>query len=263
MLVTCVEAYLHDVLSTTASVDPKLMSKSEQPVYYTDVIGAGSLDELANELRARWARGWLDDGAPTRWLSRLHAMGARGYPDDLAPRLERIWGIRHVVVHAAGVADADFVKRHPVRYRLKLASWTVVRERGQPSPRILEDSAAVALLAGDLLKDTDDDREHFWGDLPHQRQKPLSPREPGERRHAVGRALPSARGNWPCPAPGRRASIILIHNHPTGPHPIAGGRPAHAPDRRGCSHRRYQTPRHVVIADGTEPWLSFAGRGLA
>ena len=40
-------------------------------------------------------------------------MGARGYPDDLAPRLELIWGIRHAVVHAAGVATKDFVKRHP------------------------------------------------------------------------------------------------------------------------------------------------------
>ena len=40
-------------------------------------------------------------------------MGARGYPNDLGPRLERVWGIRHVIVHAAGVATADFVKRHP------------------------------------------------------------------------------------------------------------------------------------------------------
>jgi hypothetical protein len=49
-----------------------------------------------------------------------------------------------------------------MRYRLKVASWTVVRQRGPPSPRILEDPAAVALLAGDLLRDVDDDREHFW-----------------------------------------------------------------------------------------------------
>ena len=49
-----------------------------------------------------------------------------------------------------------------MRYRLKLASWTVVRERGQPSPRILGEAAAVAWLAGDLLKDADDDKEHFW-----------------------------------------------------------------------------------------------------
>ena len=113
MLVTCVEAYLQDVLTAAASVDPELMSKSEQRAPYADVIRATSVEMLANELRARWARGWLNDGGPTRWISRLGKMGARGYPNDLGPRLERFWGIRHVVVHAAGIATADFVKRHP------------------------------------------------------------------------------------------------------------------------------------------------------
>ena len=113
MLVTCVEAYLQDVLTTAASVDPELMGKSEQQAPYADVIAATSLEALANELRTRWARGWLSDGGPTRWIARLGKMGARGYPEDLGPRLERFWGIRHVVVHAAGVATVDFVKRHP------------------------------------------------------------------------------------------------------------------------------------------------------
>ena len=80
---------------------------------YADVIAASSLDELASDLRARWARGWLSDGGPTRCLSRFAKMGARGYPADLAQRLELMWGIRHAVVHAAGVADVEFVKRHP------------------------------------------------------------------------------------------------------------------------------------------------------
>jgi hypothetical protein len=34
------------------------------------------------------------------------------------------------------------------RYRLKLATWTVVREPGQPSPRRLSEPEAVAALAG-------------------------------------------------------------------------------------------------------------------
>ncbi len=113
MLVTCVEAYLHDLLSIAASVDPELMSKSQQLAPYADVIAATSLTELANKLRARWARRWLSHEGPTSWISRLEKMGARGYPDDLAPRLELIWGIRHAVVHAAGVTTADFIKRHP------------------------------------------------------------------------------------------------------------------------------------------------------
>jgi hypothetical protein len=113
MLVTCVEAYLQDVLTTAASLDPELMSESEQHAKYTDVIAATSVEELANGMRIRWAQRWLSDGGPSRWISRLRKMGARDYQADLGPRLERFWGIRHIVVHAAGVATADFVKRHP------------------------------------------------------------------------------------------------------------------------------------------------------
>jgi DNA repair protein RadC len=49
-----------------------------------------------------------------------------------------------------------------MRYRLKLASWIVHREAGQPSPRILGSPEAVALLARDFLRAADDDKEHFW-----------------------------------------------------------------------------------------------------
>jgi hypothetical protein len=112
MLVTCVEAYLQDLLSAAASVGPELMTESE-PASYADVIAATSLTELANKLCARWARGWLKQRGPTRWISSFKKMGAKGYPTDLARRLELIWAIRHLVVHAAGVADAVFVERHP------------------------------------------------------------------------------------------------------------------------------------------------------
>ena len=52
-----------------------------------------------------------------------------------------------------------------MRYRLRVATWIVVREPGQPSPRALDGPVAVALLAQDLVKDADDDREHFWSIL--------------------------------------------------------------------------------------------------
>jgi|CXWL01.1.fsa_nt_gi hypothetical protein len=53
MLVTCVEAYLQDVLAIAASVDKTLMNDSQQVARYADVISATSLDELAGELRTR------------------------------------------------------------------------------------------------------------------------------------------------------------------------------------------------------------------
>jgi len=48
-----------------------------------------------------------------RWAERLERMGARCIPADLAKQLEEFWGIRHVVVHAAGRVTADLVRRHP------------------------------------------------------------------------------------------------------------------------------------------------------
>jgi hypothetical protein len=47
------------------------------------------------------------------------------------------------------------------RYRLRLATWTVVREPSAPSPRTLSGPEAVAELARDLLRDQDDDKEHI------------------------------------------------------------------------------------------------------
>jgi len=113
ILVTCVEAYLQDILIIAASIDPELMSKSEQKALYAEIIASASLEELANNLRRRWARNWLNDGGPTSWISRFERMGVSEYPKGLAQRLELIWGIRHIIVHTAGVADNDFVKRHP------------------------------------------------------------------------------------------------------------------------------------------------------
>jgi hypothetical protein len=58
------------------------------------------------------------------------------------------------------------------RYRLKLATWTVVREPGQPSPRRLNDPESVAALAQDLLSANDDEKEHFWVLLLSYAQRP-------------------------------------------------------------------------------------------
>jgi hypothetical protein len=101
MLVTCVEAYLQDVLVDAATVDGQLMSKSKQVASYKNVVSATSLDELLNALRRRWARKWVSRGGPPRWIVRLGKMGVKDYPVELAPRLRFIWGLRHVIIRLA------------------------------------------------------------------------------------------------------------------------------------------------------------------
>ena len=112
MLVTLTEAYLQDVLSYYASIDQKFMNDSEQKATYQEIVSAESTETLAQELRERWARNFIDKGGPKLWIEKLYRMGARGYADDLADQMELLWGIRHVVVHRAGKVSNDFVRRH-------------------------------------------------------------------------------------------------------------------------------------------------------
>jgi hypothetical protein len=113
MLVTCTETYLQDLLAEAAKIEPELMRNSQQLASYADIVGATSLELLADGMRSRWARNWLADGGPTRWISRLEKMGARNYPTNLSRELERFWSIRHLVVHSAGVVTPEFRKKHP------------------------------------------------------------------------------------------------------------------------------------------------------
>lgn len=104
LLVTCVEAYLHDALAAAARIDPSLMGPAA-------ARSAAGPDEPSPE--DNWADRWMRYKGPKGWAAELVMMGAPPYPEDVVSRLERMWGIRHVVVHRAGVADAAFVKRHP------------------------------------------------------------------------------------------------------------------------------------------------------
>jgi hypothetical protein len=113
ILATCVETYLQDVLALCACIDPRLMGDARPSATYEEVVTANSIENLAHEVRAKWARNWVDDGGPQRWIARLERMGVRGYSADLSFRLESLWGIRHLVVHRAGIVTAEFVRRHP------------------------------------------------------------------------------------------------------------------------------------------------------
>jgi hypothetical protein len=129
MLVTFTEAYLQDTLAYLARFDRSLMENSNIHAKYADVLSSQTIDDLAAELRTNWARKFVDDGGPSKWLDRLQRMGAVNYQDDLDEKMEFLWGVRHVVVHAAGLATHDFVRRHPevaasVGKRVKINAYT-------------------------------------------------------------------------------------------------------------------------------------------
>ncbi len=102
----------------------------------------------------------------------------------------------------------------PRRYRLKLATWTVVREPGQPSPRTLSSPLAVVELAKDLVLAADDDKERFWVVLLNAQNHYLLHTEV-----SVGTQSASLVHPREVLGPALRegaASIILLHNHPSG-----------------------------------------------
>ena len=113
ILVSIVEAYLKDVRIFEAKVNPEIMDASEQSVSYADVMEAHSIEELTEEMQSRWARRFVEDGGPRRWIDRFTRMGAREYDPDCGDKMETLWGVRHLVVHSAGVVTRDFVRRHP------------------------------------------------------------------------------------------------------------------------------------------------------
>jgi hypothetical protein len=113
MLVTIVEEYLKDVHIFAAQSDPEIMEKSEQTASYADVTNSLSIEDLKQEMQARWAKNVLDRGGPKYWLERFTRSGARDYRKDTVDVMELLWGVRHLVVHSAGITTAEFVRRHP------------------------------------------------------------------------------------------------------------------------------------------------------
>mgnify|MGYP001613909814 CR=1 FL=1 len=113
MIVTAAEAYLQDALAFNALHDPSLMKDSALTATYDDIVEASTTAKLASVMRSRWARAFVDRGGPPLWILRLSRMGAGPYPDAMPEQLDLIWGIRHVVVHSAGVAGPDFCRLNP------------------------------------------------------------------------------------------------------------------------------------------------------
>ncbi len=147
------------------------------------------------------------------------------------------------------------------RYRLKVATWTVVRECGQRSPRILSDPVVVVELAKDFLSAADDDKEHFWAIYLNAQNHYLFHTEVSvgtqsaslvHPREVIGPALREG-----------ASAIVLVHNHPSGDP---------TPSREDIRLTRQLADAaklidirlhdHVIIGNGSLASVSMAQRGL-
>lgn len=164
------------------------------------------------------------------------------------------------------------------RYRLKLATWTVVREPGQLSPRKLTTPEAAAALARDLVAEFDDDKEHFWAILLNAQNRYLlhyevsmgsqsaslvHPREvlgpmvrtlddEEMRRRVLRRAVGEG-----------AAALILIHNHPSGdPSPSREDIALTRQLAEGARLLGFTIHDHIIVGSGSGEWVSLQARGL-
>jgi DNA repair protein RadC len=147
------------------------------------------------------------------------------------------------------------------RYRLKLATWTVVREPGQPSPRKLDSPTTVADLARDFIRAADDGREHFWCVLLDAQLRYLMHTEV-----SVGTLTASLVHPREVFGPAVRegaASLLLAHNHPSGD-PTPSREDLRLTRQLFDAGKLLDVPvhDHVIIGNGTEAWVSLAERGL-
>lgn len=110
VLVTGVETYLTQNLVAIARRDPKLPNKDMQPIGYSQIVDARTIEELHEELRREWARKFLAR-PPEQWLRKLAGIGLE-CPTDARQSILHLWDTRNLVVHARGVADSAYVGRY-------------------------------------------------------------------------------------------------------------------------------------------------------
>jgi DNA repair protein RadC len=148
-----------------------------------------------------------------------------------------------------------------VRYRLRLATWTVVREPGQPSPRKLDSPSAVAELARDLLRDADDDKEHFWVVLLNSQNGYLLHTEVSVGTQSASLVHPRE-VLGPAVREGA-SSLLLIHNHPSGD-PTPSREDIRLTRQLGEAAKLLdiRLHDHLIIGNGSEAWRSLAEAGL-
>jgi DNA repair protein RadC len=146
------------------------------------------------------------------------------------------------------------------RYRLKLATWIVVREAEEPSPRQINDPAGAANLALEFARASDDDREHFWVVLLNTKHRYLMHTEVSVG--TLNGSLVQPREVFGPAVREGAHSILLAHNHPSG-------EPNPSPEDRELTRRLAECGTllgievldHVIVGNGTGRWFSFRDVG--
>lgn len=106
ILVTLIETYTKDLLTFVAARDP------------------GLFGDLGASLSPRQvARKWVQRRkAPREWLEGFGLLGVNGFSPDTDQVLYELLGVRHLVVHSAGIVDEGYLEHHPS------SGWTLGSE---------------------------------------------------------------------------------------------------------------------------------------
>jgi DNA repair protein RadC len=146
------------------------------------------------------------------------------------------------------------------RYRLKLATWIVVREAADPSPRKINSPDDAARLATELVRARDDDKEHFWVMLLNQKHHYLMHTEVSMGSQSA--ALVHPREVYGPAVREGAAVVVLVHNHPSGnPAPSSEDRQLTARLKECGTLLGIEILDHVIVGNGTGRWFSFRDVG--
>jgi DNA repair protein RadC len=146
------------------------------------------------------------------------------------------------------------------RYRLKLATWIVVREAEAPSPKVINHPDDAARLATEFVKACDDDKEHFWVVLLNQKHHYLMHTEVSMGSQSA--ALVHPREVYGPAVREGAAVVVLVHNHPSGnPAPSSEDRQLTARLKECGTLLGIEILDHVIVGNGTGRWFSFRDVG--
>ncbi len=147
----------------------------------------------------------------------------------------------------------------PTRYSLKVVSFSLVREPGDPATQTVSAPAQVATIARQII--ADDAKEHMWILLLNTQNRMIA-------AHHVSTGTLSASLVHPREvfAPAMRimgvAALVLVHNHPSGD-PTPSGEDVRLTHQLVSAARLLdlRVHDHVIIGNGSARYTSLAESG--